>query len=173
MDIREARTTGRVVSLHLHPAVPGAPMRQVHSFELVADLGIQGNERYFGRRSRSGGPSPRQVSLMEREQIGAHARTLGLDSLAPGAVRANIETSGMELVRLVGQSVQIGEATLLLAEARMPCAKMDALCQGLRALMEGHRQGVLARVIKSGRVSEGDAIVVLGAAQPVSSGPSL
>jgi MOSC domain-containing protein YiiM len=35
---------------------------------------------------------------------------------------------------------------------------MDALCQGLRELMEDSRQGVLAQVVRSGTVRIGDAI---------------
>jgi MOSC domain-containing protein YiiM len=125
-------------------------------------MGIQGNDRYFGRHSRSTGqPSVRQVSLMEREQIEDHARALAVGQIAPGAVRANIETEGIDLVALVGQQVRIGGATLLIREPRTPCAKMDALCQGLRARMSGNRQGVLAQVLQSGQVRPGDAICVV------------
>jgi MOSC domain-containing protein YiiM len=37
---------------------------------------------------------------------------------------------------------------------------MDAICQGLRARMMDQRQGVLAEVVRSGRVSVGDAILM-------------
>jgi MOSC domain-containing protein YiiM len=35
---------------------------------------------------------------------------------------------------------------------------MDAVCAGLRALMENQRQGVLAEVIRSGRICVNDPI---------------
>jgi len=35
---------------------------------------------------------------------------------------------------------------------------MDAVCVGLRALMENNHQGVLAQVVKSGRIEVGDTI---------------
>ena len=150
---------GRVASLHLHPQEPDGPLRSVESFEAVAGRGIAGDERYFGKMSRStGGPSRRQVSLMEREQIAEHAATLGLETIAPGAVRANIETLGVKLVELVGQQWEIGEAIVHFYEARKPCHKMDAICAGLRGLMENSRQGVMAEVVKSGRIRVGDAI---------------
>jgi MOSC domain-containing protein YiiM len=57
--------------------------------------------------------------------------------------------------------VQIGEAVVRFLEPRDPCHKMDALAQGLRALMQNGRQGVIATVIKSGRVHPGDAITPL------------
>lgn len=151
--------TGRVASLHLHPVEPGEPFRQVESMVLVAGKGIEGNPRYFGRVSRSTGlPSKRQVTLIEREQIAEHAATLGLQTVAPGAVRSNIETLNVNLVEMVGQHVQIGDAVLFLYEARTPCEKMDRICHGLRALMEGSRQGVLAQVIRGGQIKAGDTI---------------
>ena len=154
--------TGRVASLHLHPEKSGEPLRAVEQIEVVAQKGIVGNPRKFGVISRSTGqPSKRQVSLMEREQIADHAATLGLQSIPPGAVRSNIETSGIDLVALVGKQIQIGDAILFFYEARTPCEKMDRICRGLRALMENNRQGVLAQVVRNGVIRVGDALVAL------------
>ena len=152
---------GHVVSLHLHPAESGALLQAVESVEVVAGKGISGDARYFGRLSRdTGQPTRRQVTLMEREQIAEHATALGLPSIAPGAVRSNIETTGINLIGLLGRDIQIGEAVLRLYAPRDPCAKMDAICQGLRARMLDQRQGVLAEVVRSGTVRVGDAIVM-------------
>lgn len=149
----------RVVSLHLHPAESATPMQAVNEIELVAGKGIAGEPRYFGKLSRrTGQPSRRHVSLMEREQIAEHAATLGLESIPPGAVRANIETQGIDLVKLIGKQVRIGDAILFLYEARKPCGQMDAICAGLRDLMENSRQGVMAEVIRPGIVRCADAI---------------
>ena len=151
--------TGRVASLHLHPAKAGEPLRAVEQFEVVEQKGIFGNPRKFGAISRSTGqPSKRQATLMEREQIGEHAATLGLQTIAPGAVRSNIETLGIDLIALVGKEVQIGTAILLFYEARTPCEKMDRICQGLRALMENQKQGVLAQVVRSGLIRVNDIV---------------
>jgi len=54
--------------------------------------------------------------------------------------------------------VKIGEAVLRFYEPRTPCAKMDALCQGLRKLMENRRPGVMAEVVRAGVVRMGDRI---------------
>ena len=90
---------GRVVSLHLHPAKPGMPLNPVDFVDVVAGKGIDGEPRYFGRISQATGqPSRRQVSLIEREQIVEHAASLGLEIIPPGAVRANIETLGIDLI---------------------------------------------------------------------------
>jgi len=150
---------GRVASLHLHPAEPGTPLRLIDAIEVVVGQGIQGDTRYFGRLSRdTGQPSRRQVSLIEREQIAEHAVALGLSSIPAGAVRSNIETTGISLISLLGQEVEIGTAVLHLYAPRDPCAKMDAICQGLRTLMMDNRQGVLAEVVRSGTIRVGDSI---------------
>lgn len=151
--------TGRVASLHLHPVEPGQPLTTVDAVDLVEMHGVQGEPRYFGRRSRdTGQPTKRQVTLIEREQIAAHAHALGVAVFAPGAVRSNIETTGLDLVALLGREVQVGEAILFFAAPRDPCSKMDALCQGLRERMMHNQQGVLAQVRRSGKVRIGDLI---------------
>ena len=151
--------TGKVVSLHLHPAEPGAPLSTVDLVEVVAGKGIRGNGRMFDRVSRrTGQPTKRQGSLIEREQIAEHAEALGHPGFTPGDVRSNIETEGADLVALIGQQVRIGSAVLLFYEPRTPCHKMDALAQGLRERMENGRHGVMAQVVESGEIRVGDAI---------------
>ena len=152
---------GQVVSLHLHPAESGTPLRAVEAVEAIAGKGLSGDTRYFGRLSRdTGQPTRRHVTLIEREQIAEHAAALGLPAIAPGAVRSNIETTGINLIALIGREIEIGEAVLRLYAPRDPCAKMDAICQGLRERMLNQRQGVLAEVIRSGTVRVGDGVVI-------------
>jgi MOSC domain-containing protein YiiM len=101
------------------------------------------------------------VTLIEREQIAEHATTLGLEIIPSGAVRSNIETTGINLIALIGREVQIGTAKLLLYAPRDPCEKMDAICQGLREQMMNNRQGVLAEVVVGGIVRIGDEVKAL------------
>ena len=160
MDHKSSMTqVGRVASLHLHPNTPRSSLQSVELVDLVQAKGIQGDARYFGRVSQTTGqPSRRQVTLMEREQIGEHAAALGLETIPPGAVRSNVETTGVDLVALIGREVSIGGAVLFFYAPRDPCEKMDAICQGLRELMLDNRQGVLAEVRRSGIVRVGDMI---------------
>ncbi len=154
-----AATTGRVASLHLHPPTSGGPLQSVEMMELIEAKGIVGDHRYFGRLSRTTGKiTRRQVSLIEREQIAEHAVSLGLETISPGAVRANIETFGINLIQLIGSEVEIGEAILKFYEPRDPCRQMDAVCQGLRERMMNSRQGVMAEIVKSGVVRIGDTV---------------
>lgn len=135
-------------------------MPSVNTIEVEAGKGIIGNPRHFARRSRSGEISKRHITLIEREQISEHAAASGMETISPGMVRSNIETMGVNLVSLIGQQIEIGDAVLLVYEARKPCWKMDDVCQGLRELMEENRQGVLAQVVRSGKICVGDAIFV-------------
>lgn len=160
--MESSKSAGKVASLHLHSREPGGPFQSVPHLDLIEGKGIVGNPRYFARRSRSGGFSKRQVSLIEREQIAEHAVSLGMECLPPGIVRSNIETNGVDLVQLVGRRVKIGTAVLLFYEPRDPCSKMDDICPGLRELMSNDRQGVMAQVVQSGRIQIGDAIAVEG-----------
>ena len=159
-----SRQHGLVASLHLHPAKGGEPLRSAEVVHLVAGKGIEEDTRYFARASRSTGqPSRRQLSVMERELISEHAAVLGLMSIAPGVVRSNIETSGIDLQALVGRQVEIGTALVHFYEPRLPCHQMDAIAPGLCELMKHGRQGVMAEVIRDGVVRVGDAVRVVSA----------
>jgi MOSC domain-containing protein YiiM len=154
-----AGSRGRVASLHLHPPEAGQPLQAIAEIQVEPGKGIVGEPRYYGRVSKSTGQlTRRQISLIEREQIAEHAATLGLQTIAPGLVRSNIETEGIALSAWLGREVQVGEAILLFYDHRTPCAKMDAICEGLRAEMHNGRQGVMAEVVKGGRIRVGDVL---------------
>ena len=144
-------------------------MLAVGQITLVEGKGIVEDVRYFDRKNREGKPRKRQVTLIEREQIGEHAAVLGLPGIAPGKVRSNIETDGISLTDCIGKQLQIGEAVLLIYEPRTPCAQMDAVAPGLRELMKNNRQGALAQVIRSGTVRLGDSIRLLSGRVKVTS----
>lgn len=150
--------SGTVASLHLHPKVAGEPLQTVAEVAAEAGLGIVGDARVFGRKNRAGKISRRQVSLIAREEIARHAAALGAAEIPPGAVRSNIETNGIELVSFLGCEVEVGEAVLHFYEARTPCHKMDCIAPGLQGLMSQGRQGVMAEVVRSGRIRVGDRI---------------
>jgi MOSC domain-containing protein YiiM len=162
---------GRVASLHIHPPRPGDPLIEVSEFNLIAEKGIREDKRYFARVNY-GKPSKRQVTLIEREVVEEHAAAVESD-FDHGDVRSNIETTGINLIELIGKDVRVGEAILHFVEPRTPCAKMDALAPGLRALMENGRQGVIARVIQGGRVQPGDSIEAIAfTTQPAAANPN-
>jgi MOSC domain-containing protein YiiM len=148
---------GRIASLHLHPEKAGKPFSDVSEIEVEAGSGIVGEPRYYQRKNRHGQASRRHVTLIEREQVAGHAAALNA-KIPPGLVRSNVETTGVVLISLIGQKIQIGEAVLLFYEPRLPCDQMDRLIPGMRLRMCDKRQGVIAEVVKSGRIKIGDEL---------------
>jgi MOSC domain-containing protein YiiM len=136
-------------------------MTSVPEIDLVAGQGILQDKRYFGRKSRNGEPTKRQLTLIEREQIAEHAATLGLPAIREGLVRSNIETENIDLATLAGRRVRIGTTIIVIGKPRDPCEKMDRIAPGLKDLMNHGKQGVLAQVIESGKVRLFDEITVL------------
>jgi len=123
-----------------------APMVPAASLKLLEGLGIEGDHHVKPRSSR-------QVLLMAEENCDAFG-------LAPGEVRENVVTRGLDLQALpAGTRLEIGGAALEITKDCEPCSFIEGLRPGLRATMVG-RRGMLARVIRSGEIRVGDAIVL-------------
>jgi MOSC domain-containing protein YiiM len=60
----------------------------------------------------------------------------------------------------IGQRLQIGDAEFEVSMICDPCELMEEIRSGLQAELEGKR-GMLAKVVTTGRVSQGDAITLL------------
>ncbi|MBZ5538977.1 MAG: MOSC domain-containing protein [Acidobacteriia bacterium] len=132
--------------LHLFRALKrGLPMREEEAVHAVADLGFEG----CAHARADGGK--RQILLMDRE-------TLDALQLAPGIVRENITTEGLDVNGLeTGQRLRIGEALLEVSGPCTPCGLMEKLRPGLRREIRG-RRGTLCRVVAGGGIRRGDAI---------------
>ncbi len=123
------------------------PMREMDEAEAIADRGLAGCAH-----GRPGGR--RQVLLMDAE-------TLELLGVAPGAVKENITTRGLDLHNLhSGQRLRVGQAVLEVTLPCGPCHRMDEIRPGLRQELRG-RRGMLCRVVQAGRIRRGDAIDLL------------
>jgi MOSC domain-containing protein YiiM len=60
----------------------------------------------------------------------------------------------------IGQRLQIGDAEFEVSMVCDPCELMEEIRPGLQAELEGKR-GMLAKVLTTGRVSQGDRIELL------------
>jgi len=147
-----AAAVGKVASLHLHPPKSGEPFVEATAIRLVAGKGIEGESRYFGRRTR------RQLTLIEREQLQEHADALGIGTIEPGEARSQVETEGIDLQQFIGKRLQVGEAVVEIYAPRDPCWQMDKLAEGLKERMMNGKQGVLAKIIETGEVKVGDSV---------------
>jgi MOSC domain-containing protein YiiM len=121
------------------------PMARVEEILAVEDRGFAGCVH-----ARPGGK--RQVLLMDIE-------TLEALTVAPGAVKENITTRGIELCGLIsGERLRIGEALLEVTSRCDPCDRMNEIRAGLKDELRG-RRGMLFRVVEGGRIRVGDSIL--------------
>ena len=137
---------GSITNLHI-ARVKETPSDPVQDATAVSGRGLEGD-----RSCREG--NVRQVLIMDNE-------TLGHFGLAPGQIKENITTTGLDLSQTqAGQVVFIGdEVTMEIVGECEPCGKMDAIRQGLQSELN-HRRGMLATVINGGAIKVGDSIRV-------------
>jgi MOSC domain-containing protein YiiM len=141
---REAH--GIVVSLQVC-AAHRTPMQKLEAVEAHENLGLEGD-----RHAIPGGS--RQVLFIDVE-------TLNRLSIPIGAVKENITTRGIDLMRLgPGKQLRIGQALFELTVACSPCSRMDEIRGGLQDELEGQR-GMLARVVHGGEIRVGDEIAIV------------
>ena len=142
--------SGVVVSVQICPG-QREPMRVVPEAQLDPG-GIRG-DRHFAPGSA------RQLLMIEAE-------TLARFGLEPGQVKENVTTSGVDLMSLApGTRLALGAAEVELADECHPCSRMDEIRSGLMLELEGSR-GMLAKVVRPGRVRPGDPVRVLERAEP-------
>ena len=124
-----------------------APMEELPETRAVEDVGLEGC-------AHSRPQEKRQVLLMDRE-------TLDVFELAPGIVRENVTTEGLDVNGLgIEQRLQIGDVELQVSAVCDPCEQIEALRPGLQAAMQG-RRGMLCKVVRGGLLRRGDEIVVM------------
>ncbi|MDP9146759.1 MAG: MOSC domain-containing protein [Acidobacteriota bacterium] len=120
------------------------PMEELDTVRVIKNSGLEGCAH-----ARPGGK--RQVLLVDRE-------TLEAMDLAPGVIRENITTDGMNVNGLaLGQELKIGETRLQVSAICTPCDQLEKIRPGLRREMRG-RRGMLCRVLEGGTIQRGDTI---------------
>ena len=140
---------GTVDSLHISIRTR-QPMRHLDEAMAVPSAGLLGC-----RHSRPG--NERAVLLVESE-------TLANFGLAPGEIKENITTQGIDLRSLKpGAQLQLGDTVVLeVTGPCAPCHRMDEIREGLQAELAG-RRGINTRVQVGGKIRRGDEIVVVKA----------
>ena len=133
---------GNITALHI-ARVKGTPSAPVQSAKALSGQGLEGD-----RSCRA--DNTRQVLVMDQE-------TLDKFDLAPGVIKENITTQGLNLIDAkAGQVMFIGdEVTLEFVGECIACEKMNNIRQGLLEDIQG-RRGMLAMVINGGNIKVGD-----------------
>lgn len=125
------------------------PMDPAERATLVAGRGISGNANQGGRR---------QVTILSSERWTALMAALGAD-LDPGARRANLYVSGVELEETRDRILRVGACRLRILGETKPCERMDEALPGLQeALRPQWGGGAYAEALDDGEISVGDAI---------------
>jgi hypothetical protein len=150
-------TTPRVTGIYT-AAAAGAPMVAHESVELIAGAGIRGDRYAAGLGFWSDPRWPDQELTLVESEIREMLK------LAPGALRRNIETRGVNLDQLIGVEFALAEALLLGVRDCEPCRHLEELTRPgvLKQLALGG--GLRARILRGGRIQTGDPIVIRGAA---------
>jgi len=135
---------GSITNIHI-ARIKGTPSDPVLGATALSGMGLEGD------RSCST-ENVRQVLFMDKE-------TLDRMELAPGQIKENITTQGLDLTQAKAGQVFLlgGEVTMEVVGECEPCGKMDAIKPGLREELDG-RRGMLAKVINGGTFKVGDAV---------------
>lgn len=142
---------GRVVWIGVRPA-RREPLVAVQSVVAEAGKGLAG-DRY--KTSTNG---PRQVTLIQAEDLMAIASYLGRESVDPGLLRRNIVVQGINLLALKDKRFRIGSALLECTGECHPCSRMEEnLGTGGYNAVRGHG-GITARVVSEGTIALGDSV---------------
>jgi MOSC domain-containing protein YiiM len=163
-----AEQPGRVEHIHI-AEVESGPVRALTSVEATAGVGLAGDRYAKGKGFWPDDGESRDLTLIEGEAIDDLAG-LGI-TLEPGESRRNITTRGIRLNELVGKEFTIGEVRARGTDLCEPCMHLVALTGKPLIKPLVHRAGLRADLLTSGRISVGDAIVPVPAADPLPTAP--
>lgn len=134
----------------------GERKKNIGSCQLLENFGLAGDGH--------GGDWHRQVSLLAIESI-AKMRAAGLD-VGPGDFAENLTTEGIELFHLpIGTQLRLsGGALLEVTQIGKVCHDRCAIYyQAGDCVMP--KEGIFARVLQGGLVTEGDTITIIAAGE--------
>jgi len=152
--------TGKIEWISIRPERRGT-VQEMNAVQAITDMGLEGD--HYGK---AGGN--RQVTFIQAEHLPVVAAIAGMDRVHPSATRRNIVISGINLLSLKDQQVQIGEDVLIEVTGPCPpCSRMEeTIGEGGFQAMRGHG-GVTAKVLQGGTIRVGDAVKAVPAREKV------
>lgn len=145
---------GKILGIYVAPKA-GDPMQSLDKVTAEAGNGLLGDRYLNGNGSwNKGRQGKRQVTLIN-------------SIFFPGSgfeyqdSRRNLITEGIELMWLIGQDFQVGEAMLRGVKYCDPCQRPNKLAGKLHSFQEAFydRGGLIAEVLHSGLIRVNDAII--------------
>jgi MOSC domain-containing protein YiiM len=135
-------------------------METLQRVEVIAAEGIRGD--YRGRRAAAKPGRRHQVSLIEAAGLASAMEEVGA-AINWSECRRNLLVDGLRFPREPGFGVAIGASLVIEVVTECePCARMDALHQGLfAALVPDWRGGFRGRVVADGEICLGDEVRIV------------
>jgi MOSC domain-containing protein YiiM len=156
--LQDLTQVGRLEWIGVRPD-HGAELVALHSVEVIAERGLEGDIRAV---RRAGGK--RQVSLIQAEHFPVVASFLQR-AVTPFQTRRNLVISGINLTALGKLRFAIGEVVLVGSGPCAPCGRMEeTLGAGGFQAMRGHG-GIVAMVEVGGRIEIGAPVRALAPAE--------
>ncbi|MFG1930022.1 MOSC domain-containing protein [Mycobacterium sp. NPDC048908] len=140
----------QVSAIHIAPG-SRLPVRAVDSVMAEAGKGLVG-DRYHGTRHR-------HVTIQSQEMLDKAAAELG-HSFDDGATRRNITVDKGEIPTKPGTRLSIGDVELEVVRVSAPCRLLDDFIGPGAAAALRRRAGSVCRVLTSGIISVGDAVLI-------------
>ncbi len=126
------------------------PLEFRDSVSITVEDGIDGDAR--------GQNAGRQVTLLFEQDWLAACDEIKAE-LPWQSRRANFLVNGADNPQSVGAKIMIGDVILEVMEETKPCQLMERVAPGLRRALEPDwRGGVCCRVVRGGRVKQGDRV---------------
>jgi MOSC domain-containing protein YiiM len=141
---------GKVVSININSR-KGMRKKPIKEAEIITDHGIKDD-------AHASGTWHRQISLLALESI-KKMQEKGL-SVKPGDFAENITTEGIDLLELpIGRRMKIGNVEAEVSQIGKECHTRCAIYY-LAGDCVMPKEGIFVKVLKGGKIREGDEIVV-------------
>jgi len=137
------------------------PMQSISDVEAVINKGLSG-DRYLNKTGYWDPVEGCQVTLISEHDLKLAKRSSEL-AFDNGEHRRNLVIKGIKTRALEGKEFQIGEAIFSYQKPRPPGGYLNKIAGKGMALALSYNSGICLRVIKSGKLCVGDAVLILGA----------
>lgn len=137
----------------------GQAMQLVHSAEAVEAKGLIG-DRYYNKTGYWDPVEGCQVTLISEHDLQKASRGTGLE-FNNGQHRRNLVVTGVKTKSLEGKKFQIGEAIFCYDKPRPPCGYLNKIEGRGMARALSYNSGACIRVVRSGQLSVGNALIIL------------